>query len=83
VKRQLASKAVYGGGKPPYGFNVENGRLVLNHVQQEKISVMSQMRSGNASFREIGQVVGLHAMTVKRILDRHQALTADRGLNNR
>lgn len=70
VKRHLASQGVYGGGKPPFGFDVVDGRLVENLEQQEKLATMRQMRAAEATYRQIGDAVGLKAMSVKRILDR-------------
>jgi DNA invertase Pin-like site-specific DNA recombinase len=70
VKRHLASQGIYGGGKPPYGFDVVDGRLVENPEQQKALQEMKAMRKGGASLRDIGTPFGLKPMSVKRILDR-------------
>lgn len=71
VKRHLASQGVYGGGKTPFGFDVVDGRLVENKEQQATIRAMHLARANGDSLRKIGEVHGLKAMTVKRILDRN------------
>jgi DNA invertase Pin-like site-specific DNA recombinase len=71
VKRHLASQGVYGGGRVPFGFDVDKaGRLVANVDKMVTLAKMRSMREGGASFRIIGEAVGLQAMSVKRILDR-------------
>ncbi|MER9603407.1 recombinase family protein [Mesorhizobium sp. M0243] len=70
VKRHLASQGVYGGGKPPFGFDVVEGRLVPNVDQMVILAKMRSMREAGAPLRAIGDAVGLKAMSVKRILDR-------------
>ncbi|WP_037436193.1 recombinase family protein [Sinorhizobium fredii] len=70
VKRHLASQGIYGGGKTPYGYDVIDGRLVENPVQQASIAEMKAARAKGDSFRKIAETQGLQAMTVKRILDR-------------
>ncbi|WOS62164.1 recombinase family protein [Sinorhizobium fredii] len=70
VKRHLASQGIYGGGKVPYGYTVEDGRLVENPVQQASLREMKDARARGESLRKIGETHGLQAMTVKRILDR-------------
>ncbi len=77
VKRHLASQGVYGGGKPPYGYDVVDGRLVENEDQQRILSTMRGMRDNGDSYRMIGAAVGMQPMTVKRILDR-VPITPDR-----
>lgn len=70
VKRHLASQGIYGGGKVPYGYTVEDGRLVENPLQQASLREMRAARASGDSFRKIAETHGLQAMTVKRILDR-------------
>ncbi|MER8515555.1 recombinase family protein [Mesorhizobium sp. M1060] len=70
VKRHLASQGIYGGGKPPFGFDVVDGRLVANADQTATLSKMRSMRKRGASLRAIGEAAGMKAMSAKRILDR-------------
>lgn len=70
VKRHLASQGVYGGGKRPFGSDIVDGRLVPNLAEQETLATMRTMRAAGDSYGAIGTAVGLHAMSVKRILDR-------------
>ncbi|AFL53995.1 putative DNA-invertase from lambdoid prophage Rac [Sinorhizobium fredii] len=70
VKRHLAAQGIYGGGKAPYGYDVIDGRLVKNPLQQASLQEMRDARAKGESFRKIGETHGLQAMTVKRILDR-------------
>lgn len=70
VKRHLASQGVYGGGKPPFGYDVVDGRLVENEEQQRTLSTMRGMRDNGDSYRAIGRALDMQPMSVKRILDR-------------
>jgi DNA invertase Pin-like site-specific DNA recombinase len=70
VKRHLAAQGVYGGGKRPFGYDIVEGKLVPNEHEQAAIAEMKAMRDQGAKLRQIGQRVGLAAMTVKRVLDR-------------
>ena len=70
VKRHLAKQGVYGGGRRPFGFDVVEGRLVPNAVEQAALADMRDMRAAGTSLRKIGAAVGMPAMSVKRILDR-------------
>jgi DNA invertase Pin-like site-specific DNA recombinase len=70
VKRNLASQGVYGGGKRPFGFDVVGDKLVPNEAEQEALKSMRAMRAAGFSLREIGETIGKHHETVKRILAR-------------
>ena len=71
VKRHLAAQGVYGGGKRPFGFDMVDGRLVPNEAEQASLAKMREMKASGASFRKIGEAVGIGAATtVKRILER-------------
>ncbi|WP_256754203.1 recombinase family protein [Mesorhizobium sp. Mes31] len=74
VKRSMASRGLYNGGKRPFGFDVvgEAGdkRLVPNEVEQAVLSRMVAMRKDGASFNRIGAEVGMDMKTVSRILAR-------------
>ena len=45
-------------------------RVVPNATEQAVIERMKAMRTGGATYREIGGEVGMYARTVQRILDR-------------
>ena len=71
VKRHLAQQGIYGGGKRPFGFDIVEGRLVPNETEQAQLAKMREMKASGASFRKIGEAVGIGAATtVKRILER-------------
>lgn len=76
VKRHLASRGIYNGGKRPFGFDVVDGRLVPNERQQAAIARMKALRNDQRSLRAISHLIAaefrirMTAMTVKRILDR-------------
>jgi DNA invertase Pin-like site-specific DNA recombinase len=81
VKRHLAMRGVYGGGKRPFGFDVVDGRLVPNTREQAAIARMKQLRAVETPLREISATIAaefkkvMTPMTVKRILDRSARLS--------
>jgi putative DNA-invertase from lambdoid prophage Rac len=83
VKRHLASQGVYGGGKRPFGYDVEDKRLVPNPKEQEVIVRMRALRAEAKTYREIAMQittefgVTLPAMTIKRILGRQHLAAAE------
>ncbi|MBZ9772899.1 recombinase family protein [Mesorhizobium sp. CO1-1-8] len=70
VKRSMASRGLYNGGKAPFGFDVVEGGLVPNEAQQATLARMVAMRADNQSYNRIGQEVGMDMKTVSRILAR-------------
>jgi DNA invertase Pin-like site-specific DNA recombinase len=77
VKRHLASRGVYAGGKRPFGFDVVDGRLVPNIKEQAALRKMVMLRKRKKPLREIARTVAnefglpvMAAVTIKRILDR-------------
>ncbi len=71
VKRNLKAKGIYGGGKRPFGFDVDSdGRLIENADEQAALADMRTRRAAGESFATIGAAIGKPAMSVKRILDR-------------
>ncbi|RYC29704.1 recombinase family protein [Lichenibacterium minor] len=74
VKRNLKAKGIYGGGKRPFGFDVDpDGRLVENAAEQAALADMRARRAAGESFATIGATIGKPAMSVKRMLDRFGA----------
>jgi DNA invertase Pin-like site-specific DNA recombinase len=76
VKRHLATQGVYGGGKRPFGFDVVDGRLVPNKLEQAAIARMQALRAAETPLRKISAIIAsefqrtMTPMTVKRILER-------------
>src|SRR5262245_57442201 len=74
AKRHMAAHSLFLGGRRPFGFDiVEDGdvsRLVPNATEQAVIERMQVMRRTGATFRTIGEAVGLPFKTVARILER-------------
>ncbi|ESY01568.1 resolvase [Mesorhizobium sp. LNJC399B00] len=77
VKRSMASRGLYNGGKKPFGFDVvgeaKDKRLVPNEAEQATLAKMVAMRNDGASFNKIGAAVGMDMKTVSRILARQAA----------
>jgi putative DNA-invertase from lambdoid prophage Rac len=78
VKRHLASQGVYNGGKPPFGYDINNGRLVPNTAEQKILARMRVMKNEGRGYREIGRAISKEATTVKRILSRKPSSVAAR-----
>jgi putative DNA-invertase from lambdoid prophage Rac len=76
VKRHLASQGVYNGGKRPFGWTVEDGRLQPEHNEQHAIHRMMALRKAAKSYQEISDTIAaefpykMPPMSIKRILDR-------------
>ena len=70
AKRHRAEQRLYNGGKRQFGWDVVDGRLVPNAIEQAVIERMKSMRANGATYREIGGEVGMYGRTVQRILDR-------------
>lgn len=51
VKKERGEKT---GGKVPFGYDVVDGKLVLNHHEQEAIKTMQELRGRGESLRAIG-----------------------------
>lgn len=45
----------YCGGSPPYGYNVKNGELVINHRQAQAVVKIFELRERGYSLREIAK----------------------------
>jgi hypothetical protein len=53
TKRNLIKQGRWFGGRAPFGYDVKNGKLVINHEQDEAVSMMMRMYSGGNSYRTI------------------------------
>ncbi|CAM5766380.1 Serine recombinase PinR [Labrys miyagiensis] len=70
VKAHLRTQNAYAGGKPPYGWDVVDGRLVENPKQQEALAEMRIMRSAGQSYEAIAKLIGKDKKSVARMLQR-------------
>jgi putative DNA-invertase from lambdoid prophage Rac len=71
TKRHRVSQRLYNGGKRPFGFDVQDGRLVANVHEQAALARAKALRDEGKSYRDIGQVwateFGLPAVDAKSI----------------
>ena len=51
--RHKASKGEFCGGQAPYGFSVENDKLVRNEAEQGVLSVVAELKAAGLSLRGI------------------------------
>lgn len=71
VKRDMASRGLYNGGKVPFGFTVDaDGALVRDEEQQATIARILTLRKEGLALRSIATAVGVSHMTAKRIIER-------------
>jgi len=77
VKRHLARQGIYGGGRRPFGYDVIDGRLVVNAAEQAALARMKALREQGTTLREIAKAIAsefglpiMAAVTIKRILAR-------------
>ena len=70
VRSHMAGRGLYGGGRPPFGFDVVDDMLVPNVDEQAALERMKAMRRHGATYREIGDAIGKSPTTVQRILTR-------------
>jgi hypothetical protein len=72
----VRSHAARQAGRPPFGFNAVDGRLVRNDAEQAALARMTELRDQGASFRKIGAAIArefrrtMAPTTIQRILDR-------------
>jgi putative DNA-invertase from lambdoid prophage Rac len=82
VKRHRASQRLYNGGKRPFGYDIDKGRLVPNANEQDALRRARCMQANGDSLRSIAFVwmseFGLDkydAKTVQRILAREDGVS--------
>ena len=56
AKRHRVTQRLYNGGKRPFGFEVQDGRLVANAHEQAALVRGKALREGGKSYRDIAQV---------------------------
>lgn len=57
TKRKLIEMGIHPGGRAPFGYDVVNGRLVINHQQDAAISMMLQMYPRGMSYEQIAEAI--------------------------
>jgi hypothetical protein len=57
TKRSRRAKGYYVGGKVPFGYNVINGKLVINDTHVDAITIMEDMRIAGKSYRVIAEEI--------------------------
>jgi hypothetical protein len=73
---KMARSDIEARGRPPFGFDAVNGRLVPNDSEQAALARMIQLRRKGASFRQISVAIAqefrrlIQATSVRRILNR-------------
>lgn len=71
AKRHRVSQQLYNGGKRPFGFDVEDGKLVPNVNEQAALTRAKILRQQEVSLREISRIwaaeFGLQAYDAKSI----------------
>ncbi len=77
AKRHRVTRRLYNGGKRPFGFEVEDGRLVPNAQEQAALARGRALRESGKSYRDIAQVWAsefalpkLDAKSIQRMLAR-------------
>ena len=78
VKDDLRTRGRYLGGKRPYGYAIDQGRLVPVPAEQQRIAVVHRLKDQGHSYRAIGAKVGIPHATVSAII-RHGPLTTNQG----
>lgn len=72
VKRgiaNVASKGGYTGGKPPYGYNIIDGKYVVNPDQAKKIKEVFKMFASGLSFSDIARKLDLQYYNIRIYLN--------------
>lgn len=62
-KRELSS-----GGRPPFGYYMENKKLLVNKEEAETVKEIFKLRNKGLSLREIGNKVGMSKQRIHTII---------------
>ena len=63
--RNVALKGGYTGGKPPYGYNIIDGKYVVNESEAKKIKAVFKMFASGLNFSEIAQKLDLQYYNIR------------------
>lgn len=55
TKRHMIASGVFSGGRVPFGYAVQDGKLIINHIEDEAVSMMLLLRPAGHSYREISK----------------------------
>lgn len=64
--REAATRQVSTGGSPPFGYQIDGGRLVSDPQEQRVVARMSQLAGEGLSLRQIARVLGHEGHRPKR-----------------
>ena len=53
VMQHMKQQGLYTGGRPPYGYKVENGRIVVNEDERKIVDLITDMRSDGLFLKQI------------------------------
>ncbi len=68
ARRAKSRKGGYIGGQTvPFGHRVEGGRVVRDPEQQEMVARVVTLRREGRTWKQVGQAVGMHPNTVKKV----------------
>jgi DNA invertase Pin-like site-specific DNA recombinase len=69
-ERKAARGGYIGGRTVPFGQRVEGGRLVEEPGEQEIIKLIVRLRDEGRTWKQVGEEVGMHPNTVKKVFRR-------------
>lgn len=71
TKRDLIKRGIFPGGRVPFGYSVKNGKLVINHEEDEAVTMMLRLYAdghrgptiSKMIFRDLGIKVSANCIT--------------------